>query len=102
MHHPDALLPKYRMECNCRKPRPGLLFQAAKEKDLDLSKSFFVGDALVDVKAGRAAGCTTILLGHPTTFLASLIEEEGARPNFMLPSLKQVPDLLESLKIRSS
>lgn len=98
LHHPHALVPKYRLVCNCRKPKPGLLFQAAKENNLDLGDSFFVGDALVDVKAGRAAGCRTILLGHITTFLSSMIEKEDARPDFMLPSLKQVPDLLRNLR----
>jgi D-glycero-D-manno-heptose 1,7-bisphosphate phosphatase len=98
LHHPDARVLKYRLNCDCRKPKPGLLLQAAKEHDLDLRNSFFVGDALVDVKAGNAAGCKTILLGHPTTFLSRIIEREGAEPDFMLPSLKQVPDLLRSLK----
>ena len=98
LHHPDALVRKYRLDCDCRKPKPGLLFRAAKEFDLDLGNSFFIGDALVDVKAGRTAGCRTILLGHPTTFLSKMIEREDARPDFMLPSLRQVPDLLLSLK----
>ena len=98
LHHPDALVHKYRVDCDCRKPKPGLLLRAAKENDLDLGNSFFVGDALVDVKAGRTAGCKTILLGHPTTFFSMMIEMEDARPDFMLPSLKQVPDLLRSLK----
>jgi D-glycero-D-manno-heptose 1,7-bisphosphate phosphatase len=102
LHHPHALVPKYRLVCDCRKPKPGLLFQAAKENDLDLGNSFFVGDALVDVKAGRAAGCRTILLGHVTTFLSSMIEKEDARPDFVLLSLKQVPDLLRNLKPHST
>ena len=98
LHHPDALIRKYRLDCDCRKPKPGLLFRAARECDLDLSNSFFVGDSLVDVKAGRAAGCRTILLGRSTTFLSMMIEREDARPDFLLPSLKQVPDLLRNLK----
>lgn len=102
LHHPDALIHRYRLDCDCRKPKPGLLFRAAKEHNLDLGNSFFVGDALVDVKAGRTAGCRTILLGHPTTFLSMMIEREDARPDFMLPSLKQVPDLLLSLKSGST
>lgn len=97
LHHPDAVLREYRLNCDCRKPKPGLLLRAAKERGLDLGGSFFVGDALVDVKAGKAAGCRTILLGHSTTFLSSLIEREGARPDFMLSSLKKVPDLLKGL-----
>jgi len=98
LHHPEALVKKYRLDCDCRKPKPGLLLRAAKENGIDLGGSFFVGDALVDVKAGRAAGCETILLGHITTFLSRMIEIEDARPDFVLPSLKQVPDLLRGLR----
>jgi D-glycero-D-manno-heptose 1,7-bisphosphate phosphatase len=97
LHHPDALVRKYRLDCDCRKPKPGLLLRAAEENGIDLGGSFFVGDALADVKAGRAAGCRTILLGHVTTFLSRMIEKEDARPDFVLPSLRQVPDLLETL-----
>jgi len=99
LHHPDARVKKYRMDCECRKPKPGLLRQAALEKRLALDSCFFVGDALVDVKAGKAAGCRTILLGHTTTFLSSMIEKENATPDFMLPSLKQVPGLLQTLQL---
>ena len=94
LHHPDALVRKYRLNCDCRKPKPGLLIRAAEENGIDLGNSFFVGDALVDVKAGRAAGCRTIFLGHMTTFLSEMIEREDAYPDFVLASLRQVPDLL--------
>jgi D-glycero-D-manno-heptose 1,7-bisphosphate phosphatase len=94
LHHPDALVKKYRVHCDCRKPKPGLLLRAARENDVDLGRSFFVGDALDDVKAGRAAGCKTILLGHVTTFLTRMMDEEDAEPDYMVPSLKQVPGLL--------
>ena len=97
LHHPDALVKKYRADCDCRKPKPGLLLKAARENDIDMGSSFFVGDALDDVKAGRAAGCKTILLGHVTTFLTRMMEEEGAHPDYVLPSLKKVPDLLAGL-----
>jgi D-glycero-D-manno-heptose 1,7-bisphosphate phosphatase len=48
--------------CSCRKPLPGLLVDAAAELDVDLARSFMVGDTTSDVEAGRSAGCTTILL----------------------------------------
>jgi D-glycero-D-manno-heptose 1,7-bisphosphate phosphatase len=97
LHHPDALVRKYRLDCDCRKPKPGLVLRAAKENGIDLGGSFFVGDALVDVKAGKAAGCRTVLLGHVTTFLTMMIARERASPDYILPSLRQVPDLLRSL-----
>ncbi len=48
--------------CSCRKPRPGLLLQAAERLDIDLSRSYLIGDAMSDMVAGRAAGCQTILV----------------------------------------
>ena len=48
--------------CECRKPKPGLLLQAAGEHDIDLSQSYVVGDRLKDVQSGRSAGCTTVFI----------------------------------------
>lgn len=61
-HHPDATLPTYRLDCSCRKPKPGLLLRGAEEHRIDLSASFMVGDRLTDVAAGASAGCRTILV----------------------------------------
>jgi D-glycero-D-manno-heptose 1,7-bisphosphate phosphatase len=61
-HHPNATLAKYRVNCECRKPRPGLFLKAAKEHSIDLSKSFAVGDRITDIIAGAKAGCRTILV----------------------------------------
>src|SRR5262249_31433614 len=51
--------------CGCRKPRPGLLLQAAKRWRLDMERSFMVGDRWVDMVAGQAAGCRTLLVARP-------------------------------------
>lgn len=59
-HHPAATLEAYRMNCDCRKPRPGLLLRAANDLDLDLGGSFMVGDRPTDIQAGAQAGCSTI------------------------------------------
>lgn len=50
-------------KCRCRKPQPGMITEAAQEYDLDLARSFMVGDRWRDVGAGHAAGCVTILIG---------------------------------------
>lgn len=61
-HHPNATLPAYRLACECRKPKPGLLVRAAKELQIDLAGSFMVGDRITDVVAGQRAGCRTVLV----------------------------------------
>lgn len=62
--HPEGTVKAYAKDHENRKPRPGMLLQAAEDLDLDLSASWMVGDQLRDVEAGAAAGCRTILLGN--------------------------------------
>ncbi len=97
LHSPDGLVSELRISCNCRKPKPGLILKAAKERDVDLSRSYFVGDGLIDVEAGKNAGCKTILVGHMTTYLSKMMEERKATPDYMVHTLKDVPALLARL-----
>jgi D-glycero-D-manno-heptose 1,7-bisphosphate phosphatase len=61
-HHPQADVAEYRVDCECRKPRPGMILDAARDLDIDPGRSFLVGDRLTDIAAGREAGCTTVLV----------------------------------------
>jgi len=61
-HHPEGVLPEYRCECECRKPAPGLLLQAARELDIDVQRSYVVGDKASDVQLAHNAGATGILV----------------------------------------
>lgn len=92
-HHPEAKVEGLRANCECRKPKPGLLLQAAEERGIELSESWMVGDGLTDVKAGKGAGTRTILLGRMKCELCHLMDEEDARPDFI------APDLLEAAQI---
>lgn len=66
-HHPHGgyagEIPALKIECDCRKPKPGMLLRAAKDYNIDLSASWMVGDDERDIQAGRAAGCKTALIG---------------------------------------
>jgi D-glycero-D-manno-heptose 1,7-bisphosphate phosphatase len=61
-HHPKGTLLAYQVDCDCRKPKPGLLLKAARELNLGLRASFMVGDRITDIIAGARAGCRTILV----------------------------------------
>ncbi len=61
-HHPTAGRGAYLCDCACRKGKPGMLFEAARELNIDLSASFMIGDKLADIQAGVAAGCQTCLV----------------------------------------
>ncbi|RYY34584.1 MAG: HAD family hydrolase [Sphingobacteriaceae bacterium] len=70
-HHPDGVAESYSMDCNCRKPKPGMLQKAAWELNIDLSQSWMIGDILNDIQAGNSAGCQTVLInnGNETEWL---------------------------------
>jgi D-glycero-D-manno-heptose 1,7-bisphosphate phosphatase len=61
-HHPDGVVETFAIECDCRKPQPGLLFRAAADLGIDPGRSWFVGDILDDIEAGSRAGCRTALV----------------------------------------
>ena len=63
-HHPQGTLSAYRMECDCRKPAPGLILKAAEDHHIDLSQSWMIGDILNDVEAGHNAGCRAIIIDN--------------------------------------
>jgi histidinol-phosphate phosphatase family protein len=98
LHHPNSLIKKYRKVCDCRKPKPGLLLLAAQENELDLKESFFVGDSLIDVKAGRSAGVRTVLVGTMTDLLNRVIEEEDARPDYVVGKLSDIVGLVRRVR----
>lgn len=63
-HHPSKALPEFQLDCNCRKPRPGMLLEAAKDLDIDLESSMIFGDKPSDMAAGLGARCQErVLLG---------------------------------------
>jgi D-glycero-D-manno-heptose 1,7-bisphosphate phosphatase len=69
-HLPDAAVAQYRQDCECRKPRAGMILTAARQLDIDVSQSILVGDRTADVLAGRAAGvgrCFLVRSGQTLT-----------------------------------
>ncbi len=77
-HHPDKGFegerPEYKIDCDCRKPKPGLLLQAAKDFNIDLSQSVMIGDSENDVKAGVNAGCKqSIMINYQINKLTDVL-----------------------------
>jgi len=75
LHHPQGVVPELSGPCDCRKPAPGMLLDAAEALGLDLASSWMLGDTDSDVAAGRAAGCRTVLIEHPGSAHKRVAEE---------------------------
>jgi D-glycero-D-manno-heptose 1,7-bisphosphate phosphatase len=82
--------------CQCRKPGPGMLLQAASEHGIDLSASFMVGDRWSDVAAGATAGCRTLLLDVPYN------QAQRCTPDYIATDLSQAADRILALVGRAS
>ena len=63
-HHPKGSVQGYNIQCDCRKPNPGMLIKAAANHHIDLTTSWMIGDILNDVEAGNRARCKTILIDN--------------------------------------
>ena len=77
--------------CNCRKPKPGLLSQAGKKWDVDFKKSFMIGDRWRDIQAGEKVGCKTIFLDYKYN------EKKPKKPDFVSDSLLNAAHIIEKL-----
>lgn len=91
-HHPDGKIEAYRKSCFCRKPSPGLLFQAAREHNINLAGSWIIGDILNDMEAGRRADCRTILIdnGNETEWKLTT----NRRPHYTVKNLHEGAQLI--------
>ncbi len=93
-HHPDVGPPEYRKDCDCRKPRPGLLLRASDEMGIDLRASYLIGDSIRDVESGHRVGATTVLVltGYGKGELEHRSDGWNVRPDHV------AADLLEAVE----
>jgi D-glycero-D-manno-heptose 1,7-bisphosphate phosphatase len=99
-HHPDVGEPPWRQDCNCRKPRPGMLLQASEELDIDLAQSYLVSDHIKDVSMGMKSGLTGIMVR--TGYGAGLLEYHShnwtTHPHHVTEDLAAAVDLILELE----
>jgi D-glycero-D-manno-heptose 1,7-bisphosphate phosphatase len=97
-HHPLVGEPPYRLDCDCRKPKPGLLLRAAREFDIDLSQSWMVGDRYSDIELGANAGVRSalVLSGYGRG------EWEHQRDDWTIQPDLVAQDLLEAVRLIGS
>ncbi len=88
---PEATVEAYRCDSELRKPKPGMLLQAARELNIDLSRSWMIGDSVCDVEAGARAGCRTILISRDYSSAA----DTCAVAKHMVRNLQEAAEIVE-------
>jgi len=98
-HHPNANIEEYRINCDCRKPYPGMILTASKEFNIDLPKSFMIGDRISDITAGYLAGCKTVhcLTGKHTEkpIISDLKTDEKINPDFTINDICKLREIIK-------
>lgn len=102
LHHPEAVVKGYRKNCDCRKPEPGLLLKGRDDFQIDLSCSYTIGDGLIDIQAGKAAGCKTIFLGQLKCSLCKLMDRKGVKPDYIVSDLLEAAKLIKKLEAKNA
>jgi D-glycero-D-manno-heptose 1,7-bisphosphate phosphatase len=96
-HHPGGTVERYREDSDRRKPKAGMILQAAEALALDLSRSWLIGDAPRDVEAGKAAGCRTILFVPPDVAASPAASaSSGVQADHTVTSLKDAIEYIAS------
>ncbi|MDP3920123.1 MAG: HAD family hydrolase [Candidatus Omnitrophota bacterium] len=98
--HPTKGYGRLRRNCPCRKPKPGLLKQAARDLNIDLRTSYMVGDGINDIQAGKRAGCTTLLVGQVKLDWLRLMEKKGAKPDYIVKDLWEAARKIAAIEKR--
>jgi D-glycero-D-manno-heptose 1,7-bisphosphate phosphatase len=97
LHHPAATNLIYKQDCACRKPKPGMLLQAAHDLAIDLTASILIGDTSTDMDAGKAAGCTTILYTHENDEAHKVAMNKAYEPHYRVYSHQEALKLIQKI-----
>lgn len=97
LHHPEAILSKFKISCACRKPKAGLLLQAGSELNINFKKSVILGDNATDMEAGKIVGCKTILLFHSNNLLHKVKANKIYQADYKVSSHSEALEVLRKL-----
>ncbi|AKC59848.1 D-glycero-beta-D-manno-heptose 1,7-bisphosphate 7-phosphatase [Blochmannia endosymbiont of Polyrhachis (Hedomyrma) turneri] len=91
-HHPQGAIKQFKQNCNCRKPKPGMLLNAEKNLNLNMNKSYIIGDTTEDMLAGQAAGIGTKILVRS----GKMITKHGINSaDYIIDSLAYLPEIIK-------
>ena len=97
-HHPEGVVEQFSQICDCRKPKPGMLLRAAEELEIALGQSYFIGDGISDLQAGKAAGTTNILVYSSfKCYICEELNRHQVQPDYTVRSLYDGVKLIQEL-----
>lgn len=99
-HHKDGSIKKYKIDCDCRKPKPGMLLKAKEEYDLLLENSYMIGDRYKDIQLGQNIGLKTVMVmtGYGLGEFTFQKESWQKQPDFICKNVLDAAQLIERIE----
>ena len=94
-HHPNSKLKDYKLKCKCRKPNTKLVLDAVKKHQIDLTKSYIIGDGFVDLQLAKNLDCSSILIGNLSSTLSKQLSEKKLSPVWIAHDLFEAATFLK-------
>ncbi len=91
-HHTDGVVETYRVACDCRKPKPKMILDAANKYPVNLAQSLMIGDSAVDMQAGKNAGCICVLVKNPRCDVSDELSENA---DYIVNDLREAARIFE-------
>ncbi len=95
-HHTEGVVEQYRVACDCRKPKPKMILDAANKYHVDLSLSLMIGDAAVDMQAGKNAGCICVLVTPPQS---DVPDELSKSADYVVNDLREAAGVAQASRL---
>ena len=94
-HHPDSKIKKYRKICNCRKPKTQMIKDAVNKHNINIKKSYVIGDGIVDMEMAKKIKCKSIFVGNVNSTILKIFKERKLTPNFIASDLLRATNVIK-------
>lgn len=94
LHHPNAAIQEYQINCECRKPHTKLVLDAIKKHNIDIDKSFLMGDGMADMELAKKMNCRGIFIGNINSAISKLFKDKGMIPFYIAHDLHEASEYI--------
>jgi len=97
LHHPQAINKLYKKNCSCRKPKAKMFHDGIRDFEIDIKKSYVIGDGLVDMKLAKSVKCKSIFIGNVNSTISTIFKQNKITPSYIAHNLNEAVDYIQTI-----
>lgn len=98
-HHPEAKIKQYKVICDCRKPKTGMIQEAISKHNIDVRRSYVIGDGIVDMEMAKKLNCKSIFVGNLNSTVLEIFKSKKLSPNYVVKDLLEASRLIKKIEL---